>query len=57
MAPRAIEKKLEALGQASATIAQQAYAASEGAAAGGAGAGDGATHEAPKSAEGDVVEG
>jgi len=51
----AIEKKLEALGQASATIAQQAYAASEGAAAG-AGTGDGAASEAPKGAEGDVVD-
>jgi hypothetical protein len=49
------EKKLEALGQASATIAQQAYAASEGAAAG-AGTGDGAASEAPKGAEGDVVD-
>ncbi len=51
----AIDKKLEALGQASATIAQQAYAASEGAAAG-AGSGDGAASEAPKGAEGDVVD-
>ncbi|MGE0582450.1 MAG: molecular chaperone DnaK [Steroidobacteraceae bacterium] len=54
----AIEKKLEALGQASAAIAQQAYAASEGAAAGeGASAGDGAAADAsPKGAEGDVVD-
>jgi molecular chaperone DnaK len=54
----AIDKKLEALGQASAAIAQQAYAASEGAAAGdAAGAGDGAAPgDAPKGAEGDVVD-
>ncbi len=51
----AIEKKLEALGQASATIAQQAYAASEGAAAG-ADAGTASADEAPKGAGDDVVD-
>ncbi len=50
----AIDKKLEALGQASATIAQQAYAATEGAAAG---AGEGAAApDTPKGADGDVVD-
>jgi molecular chaperone DnaK len=53
----AIDKKLEALGQASAAIAQQAYAAAEGAAGGAGAAGDGAAAaDAPKGAEGDVVD-
>ncbi|MBV6423365.1 MAG: Chaperone protein DnaK [Steroidobacteraceae bacterium] len=50
----AIDKKVEALAQASAAIAQQAYAAAEGAA--GAAAGGAAGEEAPKAAEGDVVD-
>ncbi|MCW5572711.1 MAG: molecular chaperone DnaK [Steroidobacteraceae bacterium] len=54
----AIEKKTEALAQASAAIAQQAYAAAEGAGAAGAagGATGGAAGEAPKGADGDVVD-
>ncbi|MBV6417293.1 MAG: Chaperone protein DnaK [Steroidobacteraceae bacterium] len=51
----AIDKKVEALAQASATIAQQAYAAAEGAA--GAGGPESAGGEdTPKAAEGDVVD-
>ncbi|MGD9597853.1 MAG: molecular chaperone DnaK [Steroidobacteraceae bacterium] len=50
-----IDKKVEALGQASATIAQQAYAAGEGA-AGAAAAGDAAGEDNARAAEGDVVD-
>jgi len=49
----AIVKKTEALAQASATVAQQAYAAAEGAAGP---AGDATASDAPKGAEGDVVD-
>jgi molecular chaperone DnaK len=51
----AIAKKTEALAQASATVAQQAYAGAEGA-AGAAGAAGDTAGEAPKAAEGDVVD-